>query len=162
MKSIFQLLTIALFAITLNSCTNTGQHKKGDPSITVQSYKVPNDSTETADDFIYWYMITQSNGSYYYYSSPTPVSDFSSVSWSTSETMPTELSGTGVESLDATSVEVDNLSQDMQTDISADMDSFDVDAGDSDGGGYDGGDSDGGGYDGGGDSGGGDGGGGGE
>ena len=168
--AILILLSFALF-----SCENHSGHRTP-KSIKVKCYKQHNttaDEDET-NDWIFWYIIENMDGGCSYYSSSTPVTNFSSVSWTKSQSLPEELNDKeNLEQQPEEEIAVNDLSQEMQAEIDATPDNFggmtydemgdyenSTQEGDnSTDGGNDGG-SDGGGDSGGGDSGGGDGGGG--
>lgn len=90
MKKILTLLI--LFFVTIfgtESCLSHNHHKT--KVVKVRAYKVLNTATAANDDFIYYYiMINNSNGStgYYSYESVTPVTNFTSVQWTPSSTLP--------------------------------------------------------------------------
>lgn len=83
MKNLFLLLIATTF---LFSCDNTQRHRK---SADVKVYKVANSSTVDNNDWIWYYMIFNQNGSYYYYSSPVYYTSIpSSATWASSTTTP--------------------------------------------------------------------------
>ncbi len=177
MKTIFKLSLLLLLFVA--SCTSNTPSE-----VNVKCYKQKNQivDSDPSNDWIYWYIIMNNNGSCYSYQSYSPISDYSSITWTQSSDIPYEMrsdnpAAAPLEEVSTATVSVDNLSQDMQSDISADYDSGagDYGSGDSGNGDYgsgdsggsdsgygDSGSSDSGGDSGGGDSGGGDGGGGGE
>jgi uncharacterized membrane protein YgcG len=82
-------LLLMAVAMVFTSCdTKRHKHKKAK----VTSYRVPNTTTADPNDWLYYYLIFNNHSnSYYYYSSPTPVTSFAGTTWTTSQTMPTEL-----------------------------------------------------------------------
>ena len=173
MKKLFNLSLILLLAISSCTCNTCDAPS----NVNVKCYKQKNQivDSDPSNDWIYWYLIMNNNGGCYYYQSYSPVNDYSSVQWNESNDVPYAINSNNpdaapLEEISSENVNIDELSQDMQSDISSDYDSGAGDYGNGDSGyGDDGngdsgtGDSgDGGGDFGGGDSGGGDGGGGGE
>lgn len=78
------LLFISL-SVFIFSCDSFKEPRK----CKIQQYQTGSDAT---NDLLFWYLIMNNQThSYYYYSSPTPVSNFSSVSWSQTNTIPTQL-----------------------------------------------------------------------
>jgi hypothetical protein len=115
-----------LLAFALLSCNS---HKK---SVKVHCYQV-NKGTSDAPLIWYFYVMDGTSGDYYYYSSPTPVTNFSAVTWAESASLPAEISG--VSPTSEVSTDASSLSSDVQGAVDA------VDAADGgDGGGSGGGD----------------------
>lgn len=170
MKTVFKLSLVLLFFVASCTCNTCNVPS----NINVKCYKQKNQvvDSDPSNDWIYWYLIMNNNGGCYYYSSYSPVSDYSSISWNQSNDVPYEINSNNPNAselveVSSESVNMDELSQDMQSDISSDYDSGAGDYGNGDTGAGDDGTGDSGGGDyggdsGGGDSGGGDGGGGGE
>jgi hypothetical protein len=118
------------------------RHKK--KLISIKEYRVthkkevcPEDSTHSGtvtqnanDDFVFWYIITcnSNNSTYYYsYSSPTQVTNFSSVDWTLTQAFPVEsaneATGTTVTTTEVTEP-VSEMSTEMQTEMSENADYF--------------------------------------
>ncbi len=159
MKFLLNIIIIAiLFGCNNDKLSHVKVHKYK------QKSEVVND--DPSDDWIFWYIIMSDNGSCYYYSSPSPVTNYSSITWTPSSNIPYAISDKNpeaeeVEELGVEEVSVEEFGEEMQSDLESDSDSdtdsdFDSDGGDS----GESGDSGGGDF--GGDGGGGDGGGGGE
>ena len=73
---------MVLSTISLQSCVPHHHKQK------VHVYTTSNNETVIDNDFIYWYIIESDNGqSSYSYSSTTPVTNFSNISW-TSNSVP--------------------------------------------------------------------------
>jgi uncharacterized membrane protein YgcG len=151
MKHIFLLLGFTLLFI---GCMPKKYKQK------VHVYKVQNSggsSTESkGDDFIYFYMIMSDNGSCSYtYSSTTPVTNFSGVSWTAASVRPvppnaqeeateeiseTELPAEVESEMEANTTENSSeTSEDASTDAGGESSSGSSDASGGDGGGGDGG-----------------------
>jgi uncharacterized membrane protein YgcG len=80
-----RILLIISIAFLLSGCDSYKEHRK----CKIQQYQTGSDAS---NDLLFWYLImNHSNNSYYYYSSSVPVSNFSTVNWSQSTTLPTEL-----------------------------------------------------------------------
>lgn len=179
-KIILLLLAGGLF---FASCQQNHKRERRAKSIKVKCYKQHSNVSDNDpnNDWIFWYLIMQNNGSCSYYSSPVPVTNYNSVAWTKSEAPPKELQqdNPNIEEQPEQEVQVDDLSTEMQTEIDSSPEDYcgmtyeelgdyenstqDIDNNSDSGTDSDGGSSDSGGGDsGGGDSGGGDGGGGGE
>lgn len=80
-------IIISLFIVfSMLSCDTSNGHSQ---HCKIQQYQTGSDAT---NDLLFWYLIMNNQThTYYYYSSPTPITNFSSISWSQSNTMPTEL-----------------------------------------------------------------------
>lgn len=146
-------LIIGLLAlVSFSSC----EHHKSYHSVKVYRQH------QADDTWLYYYVMFNSfSNSYYYTSSPTPVSNYSTMSWTSVKENPVQ-NVQEIEELPQEIVETEQLSEDIAEDMSSDVDAYDSNA-EAESGGYDSADSGGdfGGDSGGGDSGG-DGGGGGE
>lgn len=169
MKKILFLLSVLCLSLVM---TTSCEHKKP-THVKVHIYK--QESSVVDDDFsndlIYWYVIFNGNGCYYT-STTTPITNYSSINWSTSSSVPYAISDKNpnanqLEELSPENVEISELPSEIQADIendadsyegdddsnANDADSYEGDSNDSSGDSYEG-DSDGGGDSGGGDSGG--------
>lgn len=160
MKKLFAfLLIIALF-----SCTHHSHKQK------IECYRQHTVDDNGNDAWLYWYILgTLNSSNSYYYSSSSPISDYSSVSWNQSTPANTpNLQDQTFEPMPEQVVENQDLSTEMQQEINDNPENFggmtQDEMGDYEGGGNDntsdnssndGGSSDGGGSDSGGDSGGG-------
>lgn len=162
MKKILLILAVST-AILFGGCA-----PKKNKHVVVHNYKVQekNDNDVLVD--VLYYVINNSNGCYYT-SSPTPITNFSSVSWTSSKTIQAQLEEENAQELGEQEIETEQLSQEIQTEVEQNAESFedsqaDAESAESDSNSDSGSDSgsDGGGDSGGGDGGGGDGGGGGE
>lgn len=71
-----------------------GCKHKGEKLVEIQCYKLQQDGAPK-DMYVYYYLIIKKDTtpSYYYYASPSPVTDFSTATWSTSTTLPPEIAG---------------------------------------------------------------------
>jgi len=114
------ILLLAIIGISYG-CSHR-EKKKTAKSVKVKCYKqhssiVDNDPT---NDWIFWYLIMNNNGGCNYYSSTSPVSNYSSVSWSKADRVPEELADKEqVQEQPEQEVEVDDLAADMQAEIDA-------------------------------------------
>lgn len=80
-------------------------------------YEYKTQSPNNDDDFIFWYLITMSDGNSYYCQSSTPVSNFSNVNWSVGK--PSELENIEPETeIDAETAE---LPAEMQAEVETSM-----------------------------------------
>ena len=154
MKTIFNLSLILLLFVTSCTCNTCGVPS----TVNVKCYKQKNQvvDSDPTNDWIYWYVIMNNNGGCYYYQSYSPVNDYSSVSWTQSNDVPSEITSSQTEIVSNESVSMENLSPDTQSDISSDYDNGSGDDGSGDSGNGDSGSGDTGSGDSGGDSGGGD------
>lgn len=140
MKRILFLLTVAI--VILSSCEKQRKH------VVVHSYKTQEqiDGAEAVLD-VFYYLI-ENGGDSYYAKSYSPITNFSTVRWSTSPTIKQELIEEKAEELEDQQIETEELSTEIQSDIETNPEGFEdssVDAGtDGTDGGTDGG-SDGGG-----------------
>ncbi len=107
MKNLFCYAVLLLFCIT--SCTNEPHRNPK-----VHSYKTHGSSG--GDEWMYWYIIYNANGSCYYTSSANPVSNFSTCSWTSSGYSPVA-NMNDVEEMESVVVNEADLSPDIQTDI---------------------------------------------
>ena len=147
MKTIFKL---SIFLLFLSSCIQGQCDNCAAPSdVNVKVYKQKNQivDTDSSNDWIYWYLIMNNNGGYYYYHSYSPVTDYSNISWTESSSIPYEIDSNNPDAVDLQeisneTVNMDELSHDMQSDISSDYDSGNGDYGNGDNGSGDSGDGD--------------------
>lgn len=147
-----KLFLLSLLTILFTGCVMKSHRHK---NVKVHTYK-----SDVDLDFIY--LILEDDGGCYYAKSSTPITNFSSVRWTASQTVPKEISDKEFQELDEKDVELSELDQEMQQEIETEADSFDNSTSESSDSGSDGGGDSGGGDGGGGDGGGGDGGGGGD
>lgn len=77
-------LTIATLSLglLLTKCTDHHHHYNGNGQHQVTCYQ----SHTSTGELLFWYMLLSPNGSHYYYSSPTQITNFNNVSWSTDNT----------------------------------------------------------------------------
>lgn len=110
------LMLLCIFALT--SC-ESGQHSRT-KQVPVKTYKVQRHNT---DDLLYYYVFF-ANQNYYTYSSSTPVSNFSQVTWQQSSTDPISNITTGngytLEQVENVNVDVSDLSEAAQIDVGND------------------------------------------
>ncbi len=104
-------------AISLSSCGDTQQqyqekHANWD-SHHKQQVQCYTQHTSTGE-LIFWYMLLRNNGSYYYYSSPTALTNYSNVNWSTNNT---GFDQSAAQLQSTTEVESSGFSQEMQTEF---------------------------------------------
>jgi len=162
--------TFLSLIILFSGCTDRKKEKLS--HIKVHKYKQKSEvvNSDPSDDWIYWYLIMSDSygNSCYYYSSSTPITNYSTISWTKSADVPYAISSSNpkaeeVEELGEEEVLVDELGEEMQAEVeseSNDQSESESSDSDSDGGSDSDSGSDGGGDSGGGDGGGGDGGGG--
>lgn len=131
MKKILYLLLLVTFCFSCGNGNGShqGKRKKVAKSLKVKCYKQRNPNTASdnnpMNDYIFWYLIMNNNGSCSYYSSPTPITNYSTVNWSKSDIVPQELNDKeNVQEQPEQEVEVDNLSNEMQAEIDATPDNF--------------------------------------
>ncbi len=127
MKLINCLYALLLGALLLTSCevrvVKHGKHKK---TVAVHVIKphMGHDDVEALQ--LYWYIIQQhSTGTYYTYSSPTPISNYTGINWTRSVSIPSNVK----EELEQNpenevQVEVEDLSAEMQTEIDTNAEDF--------------------------------------
>lgn len=157
MKKLF-LITLIL-SVALISCNHKRHYKQK-----VQCYKTHSVDNTGNDMLLYYYLFWgQNNQSCYFYSSPTPIVSYSTISWQTSTVSPIASMGKEqVEELPEQEVSSQGMNQEMQQEMESNPENFEGmtqdEMGDFEGGNTDSGASD----SGSGDSGGGDGGGGGD
>ncbi len=122
-----KLLIIALL-FSVCSCNLKHKHIK---HVKIHSAKVMRHHDASDDDnmtaFVYWYWMLNSDGSCYSYSSSSPMTSFSSVTWSSSGSSP--LSGIDAKEFDVQempeqTISEADLSADMQEAIDANPDNF--------------------------------------
>lgn len=150
MKKVKLILATLFLGIILTNCVREPEKHK------VTCYQ----THDSSGDLIFWYLMMSPNGSTYYYSSPTQITDYSTVSWSEQST---GFNITEASQLSVESVESNGFSSDMQSTLdSQESNGFEGDNNNSVDNGADNSSTESGGFDGGSDGGGGDGGGGGE
>lgn len=89
---------------------------------TVKSYRTH--STSNNNDWIYWYLLFDNNTrSYYYASSPSPVSSYSSLSWAKSDKVPEEIDEKTAENIGEQEVSTEQLGE-AATEIQSDYSSI--------------------------------------
>lgn len=170
MKKLFAIFYIA----SLFACSQQNNHRPTERHVAnqkVKCYRQHSKDKDGGSTLIYWYMIWTLNNQCYYYSSASPVTDYSSISWQKSDVSPISEAGLiECEELPEQEVSQMEMSPEMQAEMSdnaeyfggmnesemgdyensGDYDSEDNGSDNSDGGYSDGGSSDGGGGDGGG------------
>lgn len=162
-----KIVTILLIAVCFTACGPVNRHKKDHKKTTkVKSYKQKSSiiDSDPNNDYIFWYILdlasnASTNNTYVYYSSPTPVTSFNSVTWSRSATAPKGLDQKELEEmeqLEEIELDIDALPADLQDQVEEEAEteaeaesesesSSEGSDGDGDGGGGDGGGGDGGG-----------------
>ncbi len=124
MKNIITIILLSIFI----SCN----HKpKGLKDVKVHTYKqhstvVDNDPT---NDWIFWYIIFGNNNSCYYYSSPSYATNYSGASWISSPSVPLSINNNNpnspdVEELTEQNIQINELPQEIQTEIDQSPDNF--------------------------------------
>lgn len=119
------LVVFLLLLGFLTGCSEPNHRKKSHKkTIKVEFVKFVDEDT---DAITYWYLINNTNGQagYYTYQSPTPVTNFSTVAWSRSVTVPAAVKTELEENPESLEVEVEDLSVDMQTEIDTTPEDFD-------------------------------------
>ena len=81
MRKFIYFLCLTLFAISIpfQSCVSKTRNTHDPQEENVQCYT----QTMSNGELLFWYMLLRPNGTTYYYSSPTPIDNYSSVNWST-------------------------------------------------------------------------------
>lgn len=116
MKTIFTLIAL-LAVLILSSCENNKLSH-----IKVHTYQVDTSEDDEIDDIIFWYLINMNNGSCYYTTSSTPITNFSGVNWTQSEKTPEELEG--LQETEVQEVEVNELDAEIQEEIDTTPEDF--------------------------------------
>lgn len=103
---------LALYALSITSCN---QHKQHQDKQEVKTYREKH-TTNGNDDYLYWYVMFNDNtNKYYYYSSPTPLDNYSNINWSSTTTNPASSSFEETQSL---SIDNTELPTEIQTEFS--------------------------------------------
>jgi hypothetical protein len=127
MKTVKNILVILLMTIMFVSCKE--KHKKFKVKVykTAVQHKNKSDATSSSsgtsgasDDFLYWYIMFGNSNTYYSYSSPYPVTDYSSVSWSRSAGAPVGFNEKEAEEQPEQEVETEDVDPDMVDDLADD------------------------------------------
>lgn len=133
-KTYINLLLIAIIALC--SCQEPQNQrdvnsKKQAKNVTIKHYKQRNpvNDNDPTNDWLFWYLIMHNNGSCNYYYSNSPVTDYSSVSWSKSDKLPEDLAKDinnpeVVQEQETQQVAVNDLSNEMQTEIDTTPDDY--------------------------------------
>ena len=122
-----KITILSLLIILLFSC-NDNHHKKIEK---IHEYTISNTEGNDPSDIIFWYVISSSDGGYYYTNSTSRISDFSSVRWQETEKIPEE-----IQSLEETStIEEQEVDLDGETESSTDSNESGDNSSDSDSGG---------------------------
>jgi uncharacterized membrane protein YgcG len=130
-KSLSILSKVALTAALVIGCAPE-KHKHHKKTVSVHSYQTHSSSSDGGNELLYWYIIYSSmNGNSgvcpcYSYSSPSPVTNFNSVDFAKTETVPSALSsGTGAVEEPVQEVTPEELPDQMETDINENFDTND-------------------------------------
>lgn len=114
MKKTILFILVALYALSITSC-NHKQHKHQDKQ-EVKTYREKHITNDGTDDYLYWYVMFNDNtNKYYYYSSPTPLDNYSNINWSSTTTNPVSASFEETQSL---SIDITELPTEIQTEFS--------------------------------------------
>lgn len=108
MKNLLILLGFSI--IVFSACNNTQEPTKKH----VKQYTQTCYHSDGTAYLLYWYLLTSGNR-YYYYSSPTPVSNFTTINWNESTTNP--ISDNGFTESEGFSLENQEFSNDMQNEF---------------------------------------------
>lgn len=119
MKKISLLILICVFS--LSSCKERKEHHS-QKSVKVKVYKYKSDvvDQDPNNDFRFLYVILDALGDIDYYDSPTQISNYRTVSWSsaTAKNLPAVLQDKSkLEELEEKEVGLEELSEEMQADI---------------------------------------------
>lgn len=127
-KILFLLSVLCLSLVMTTSC-----EQKKPTHVKVHVYKQQSSVVDdnSSNDWIFWYVIFNGDGCYYT-SSTTQISNYSTISWSSSSSVPYAINDKNpdanqLEELPAENVEISELPEEIQSDIDADADSYEGD-----------------------------------
>lgn len=111
------LFILVTFLISCGQ-SNRNNHNK---QLTVKSYKKINPDIHDPNDWIYLYIVLGSDNTYYYYSSPQVITDFSGINnWTASDKPLQEMLGPDTETMGEQTVDADNFSPEFQAEFEMD------------------------------------------
>jgi uncharacterized membrane protein YgcG len=117
---------LAMVLITLIAFTACEPRSKTKSSVKIKKYKQHSvvANNDPNDDWIFWYIIYNNDGSCYYYNSPSPVANYNSVSWTKASDIPSSIRSTNskaeeLEEIGEEEISNEEMSQEFQAEMEA-------------------------------------------
>lgn len=128
---IFAAILLIVAVLFLAQSCSSAPVKKQEKKLKIHIYKTP-DLSDVANhndtSYVYWYVIMFNYGgpnSYYYYSSPVQIEDFSKIKFNRVDILPKQIETINIED-DEIGIPVKNIDTALQSEIKGNPDGFEI------------------------------------